>query len=296
MGLARGPDGSVWVGIFSDGPGRGLARFVDGTVRSFVTPTFDGSKFTVFSLRFDRDGNLWVGTANDGVFRVHGNAVDHYERTEGLSGDYVRAFFEDREGIVWAATNNGVDRFHDPRVTTFSAAEGLGADQAVGILASRDGTMWVANADSLDHIDEWYGFLNSHRHGFRVSKSLPCWKTVPETCGQEWMTDSIWLKMGASSAFPNGIIGPLDWSFGLAEDSDGNIWAVCAGAAQLVRIRDFQVQEEFSRAQIPAGRIAPNPQGGIWIATSKGELGLFRNGALHMFLLIQIPRVRSPIR
>ena len=145
MSLARGPDGSVWVGIFSDGPGRGLARFVEGTVRSFVTPTFDGSKVTVFSLRFDRDGNLWVGTNNDGVFRVHGNAVDHYARTEGLSGDYVRAFFEDREGIVWAATNKGVDRFHDPRVTTFSAVEGLGADQAVGILASRDGTIWVAN-------------------------------------------------------------------------------------------------------------------------------------------------------
>src|SRR5271169_4464289 len=74
MSLARGPDGSVWVGVFSDGPGRGLARFVEGTVKSFVTPTFDGSKVTVFSLRFDRDGNLWVGTASAGVFRVHGNA------------------------------------------------------------------------------------------------------------------------------------------------------------------------------------------------------------------------------
>jgi hypothetical protein len=136
---------------------------VEGTVRSFVTPTFDGSKVTVFSLRFDRDGNLWVGTANDGVFRVHGNAVDHYERTEGLSGDYVRAFFEDREGIVWAATNNGVDGFHDPLVTSFSAAEGLGADNAVGILASRDGTIWVANAYSLDRIVD--GTVSSIRTG-----------------------------------------------------------------------------------------------------------------------------------
>ena len=98
MSLARGPDGSVWVGIFSDGPGRGLARFEEGTVKSFVTPAFDGSKVTVFALHFDRDGNLWVGTANDGVLRIHGEAVDHYQRTEGLSGDFVRAFFEDREG------------------------------------------------------------------------------------------------------------------------------------------------------------------------------------------------------
>src|SRR5208283_4173727 len=98
MSLARGPDGAVWIGIFSAGPGLGLARFEAGTVRSFVTPTFDGSKHSVFALRFDHDGNLWVGTANDGVFRVHGNAVEHYARMQGLSGDFVRAFFEDREG------------------------------------------------------------------------------------------------------------------------------------------------------------------------------------------------------
>jgi len=293
MSLARGPDGSVWVGIFSDGPGRGLARFVEGTVRSFVTPTFDGSKVTVFSLRFDRDGNLWVGTANGGVFRVHGNAVDHYERTEGLSGDYVRAFFEDREGIVWAATNNGVDRFHDPRVTTFSAAEGLGADQAVGILASRDGTTWVANAYSLDHI------VNGAVSSIRTGHGLPGQQVaslLEDRAGNMWVgvDDGLYLfKNGSFLRLPERNHRPLGLAFGLAEDSDGSIWAVCAGTAQLVHIRDFQVQEEFTRAQIPASRIAPNPQGGIWIGTRNGDLELFRNGALQKFPIN--PDSKSPL-
>jgi len=293
MSLARGPDGSLWVGVFSDGPGRGLARFVEGTVRSFVTPTFDGSKVTVFSLRFDRDGNLWVGTANEGVFRVHQNAVDHYERTGGLSGDYVRAFFEDREGIVWAATNNGVDRFHDPRVTTFSAAEGLGADNAVGILASRDGTTWVANAYSLDHI------ANGTVFSIRTGHGLPGQQVsslVEDRAGNLWVgvDDALYLvKNGTFLRLPERNHRPLGLAFGLAEDSDGNIWAVCAGTAQLVRIRDFQVQEEFSRAQIPASRIAPNPQGGIWIGTRSGELELFRNGALRKFPVN--PDSKSPL-
>jgi len=164
MSLARGPDGSVWVGIVSKGSGLGLARFEQSSVRSFVTQTFDGSKFGVFALRFDREGNLWVGTDNDGVFRVHGNAVDHYARAEGLSSDFVRTLFEDREGIVWAATSNGVDKFHDPLVTTFSAVEGLGKDWAVGVSASRDGTIWVANAESLDHIEK-NGSISSIRTG-----------------------------------------------------------------------------------------------------------------------------------
>src|SRR6185295_17044950 len=124
----------------------------EGAVRSFVTPAFDGSKLHVFALRFDHDGNLWAGTDSNGVFRVRGNRVERYARTEGLSGGFVRAFLENRDGSVWVATSNGIDKFHDPRVTSFTAAEGLSSDSAVGLLAGKDGTIWVANSDALDHI------------------------------------------------------------------------------------------------------------------------------------------------
>jgi ligand-binding sensor domain-containing protein len=90
MSLARWSDGSVWVGIVSKGLGQGLARFENRAVRSFVTGSFDGSKFGIFALHFDREGNLWVGTDNDGVFRVHGNTVDHYARAEGLSAHSLK--------------------------------------------------------------------------------------------------------------------------------------------------------------------------------------------------------------
>ena len=43
-------------------------------MKPFVTPTFDGSKLSVTSLMFDRDGNLWVGTDAKGLFRIHGNS------------------------------------------------------------------------------------------------------------------------------------------------------------------------------------------------------------------------------
>jgi len=283
MSLARGGDGSLWVGIFSSGAGLGLARLEGGTVKSFVTPAFDGSKITVFSLYCDRDGNIWVGTAKDGVFRVHANKVDHYGRNEGLSGDFVRAFAEDREGIVWAATNNGIDNFHAPHVTTFSVLEGLGRDQAVGILASRDNTIWVANGESLDHIVD--GNVSSIRSGHGLPGQQVS-SLLEDRSGNLWVgvDDGLYLfKNGIFRRLPERNHQPLGLVYGLAEDSDGNIWAVCAGTARLVRIRDFQVQEGLSPEQVPASRIAPNPQGGIWIGTRKGELGLYRNGALQNF-------------
>ena len=282
LALARGPDGSVWAGIYSDGPGLGLAKFEEGTVRSFVTPTFDGSKYPVFSLRFDGHGNLWVGTDRKGIFRVRGNVVDHYGLTESLSGDFVRVLFEDRGGIVWAATNNGIDKFHDPRVTTFSAVEGLGADQAVGILASRDGTIWVANGESLDHI------VNGSVSSIRYKHGLPGQQVsslLEDRAGNLWVgvDDALYLlKDGSFRRLPELNHESLGLVLGLVEDSDGNIWAECSGSTRkLVRIRDFKVQEEFSPPQVPMGRIAADKHGGIWIGTRSAELVLFRNGALQ---------------
>jgi signal transduction histidine kinase len=80
---------------------------------------------------------------------------------------------------------------------------------------------------------------------------------------------------------------PLRLVAGITEDIDGNIWTACAGnPRKLVRIRDFQVREQFLPSQVPAGRtLAPDPQGGIWIGTAKGELARFRHGILERYLL-----------
>ena len=163
--------------------------------------------------------------------------------------------------------------------------EGLARDNAVGILASRDGTIWVANAYSLDHV------ANGTVSSIRTGHGLPGQQVsslLEDHTGRLWVgvDDGLYLfKNGGFRRLPARNHQPLGLVFGLAEDSDGNIWAVCAGTAQLVRIGDFRVQEASTRAQIPAARIAPNPQGGIWIATHKGELGLLRHGALWKFLV-----------
>ena len=280
MALARAKDGSLWVGIKEEG--LGLAQLKDGAVKPFVTPTFDGSKLNVTSLMFDRDDNLWVGTDAKGLFRIHGDSVEHYGHTDGLSGDSVWTFFEDREGIVWAGTTSGIDGFRDPRVTTFSAVQGLGKDLAAGILASRDGTVWVANSGSLDRIKN--GTVSS----IRRSDGLPGDQVAAmfeDRSGNIWVgvDDGLYLfKDGRFRRLPGPNHQPLGMVVGMTEDIDGNIWAECASKpSKLVRIRDFQVREVFPAPQVPAGnKLAPDPHGGIWIVRSK-ELVLFRNGILE---------------
>jgi signal transduction histidine kinase/ligand-binding sensor domain-containing protein len=287
LGLARGPDGSLWVGTFRDGPGRGLGRLTNGIFQPFMTPGFDGSKLRVQSMIFDRDGDLWVSTEGQGIFRIQGNLVDHYGRKEGLSSDTVPAVFEDREGILWAATPDGIDNFRDPRVTSFSASEGLG-DRPMGVLAGRDGVIWVASTGSLDRIEK-----NGAISSIRARDGLPGSQVasmLEDRAGNMWVgvDDGLYLfNDGRFRRLPEPNHKPLGLVVGMAEDIDGNIWAECAGnPGKLVRIRDFQVREEFPASQVPTGRtLAPDPQGGIWIGTLKGDLALFRDGVLKTFPL-----------
>ena len=292
--MARGPDGSLWLGLSAESPGQGLQQLKDGAVKPFAIPPFNGSNFDIGALMFDHDGNLWVGTKAKGIFRVHGNVVEHYDRTNGLSGDSVYALFEDREGIVWAGTTSGVDSFRDPPVVTFSQVEGLGKDLPAGILASRDGTIWVANAGSLDHISN--GSVSSVRAG----KGLPgdqVTRLLEDRVGNLWVgvDDGLYLfKDGRFRRLPEPDHQPLGMVIGLIEDIDGNIWAECRGKSQkLVRIRDFQVREVFFAPQVPAAwMLAPDPHGGIWIATPKGDLVLFRQGVQRKFPLN--PNAKNP--
>ena len=285
--LALAPDGTLWVGILAQGPGLGLGQFKHGAVKPFVTPIFDGSKVEVQATVFDHDGNFWVATAGNGIYRIHENAVEHYGRAEGLSSDTVFDVFEDREGILWAATTNGIDSFRDARVTTFSATEGLGKDAAVGVLASKDGSIWVANDGSLDDIAN--GVVSSIRTG----TGLPGHQVtslLEDRAGNLWVgvDDGLYvLKDGRFRHLPELNHQPLGTVFGLTEDKDGNVWAECVGnERKLVRIRDFAVREEFPTSQVPAGRLlVGDPEGGIWIETAKGDLAHYRDGTVQKFSL-----------
>ena len=183
---------------------------------------------------------------------------------------------------MWAGTSNGVDSFRDPPVTTFSSLEGLGKDGASGVLASRDGSIWVANDGSLDRIAD--GRISSLRTGAGLPGHQVA-SLLEDRAGNLWVgvDDSLYvLKDGRFERIAAPDHKSLGLVVGITEDIDGNIWAACAGnPRKLVRIRDFEVREEFPTSQVPAARtLAPDPQGGIWIATATWDHARFRTGAV----------------
>lgn len=144
--LAQAPDGSVWLSA----PGEGVMR-VD--VPSTHQRWFVGQQ--IGQIMIDRHGSLWM--AGDGLRRLRPTdrgldmdareaerRTEVFRRSDGLSGDEVRAVFEDREGNVWVATSEGIDRFANVIVVKVPAPEGMHSWGTQVLVSTQDGGLWVA--------------------------------------------------------------------------------------------------------------------------------------------------------
>jgi signal transduction histidine kinase len=203
---------------------------------------------------------------------------------DGLSGELVQAFFEDREGNLWVATSKGIDMFHDLRVSSFSTHEGLSIDSADSVLASRDGPIWIGNAGHLE-------VLGPSGVSSQPGKALPGHQVtslLEDHAGRLWVgidnTLSIYQR-GKFSQIKKQDGSPLGMIMGLTEDSENNIWVETHGPpVMLIRIQNLKVREEFAAPPMPPARkLVADPQSGIWLGLVNGDLARFRSGKTEIF-------------
>lgn len=130
------------------GLGLGLQRWMHG-VRKPLNRVLNEKALQVSALFLDHQNALWIGTQDQGIYRLNGDKVDRFTSADGLSSDSVTGFYEDREGDIWIATSEGVDCFRNIRVTTFSVRQGLSSALVDSVVAARDGTIWIGNHGAL---------------------------------------------------------------------------------------------------------------------------------------------------
>jgi len=287
--LAVAADGSLWVGMQLAGQG-GLQHIVDGALKSFVTPKLNGETLGVNALLADRQNSLWVGTTNQGIYRIRGKEVEHFRITDGLSSDSVWTFFEDREGNLWVATSQGLDMFRDLHVSSFSAREGLSENSVNSVLASRDGTVWVGTAGNLEILGP-DGVSSLPR---RVLQGKQVASLFEDRAGHLWvgMDNTLLIyQHGKFREIKKQDGSPVGLTMGMTEDLENNIWVETFGPpGTLIRIQDLKVREDFRAPQMPlAQRLAPDPQSGVWLGLANGDLARYRSGKAETFHFVGHP-------
>lgn len=132
----------LWVGTYR----AGLLASDAGSYNSFSKQPGPYDSSAIWSLCPARDGSLWVGTWDNGLFRLKNGQVSKFDRGNGLSDNTVQSIYEDNDGSLWVGTfSGGLNHFDGRTFTNYGTKDGLDASYITCILRTRDGTLWVGS-------------------------------------------------------------------------------------------------------------------------------------------------------
>ncbi len=150
--------GQIWIGLLH----AGLLRYRNGHFDQFSGKVAGAPKDGVRALLIDRRGRLWVGTSSQGLLRVDNlesgtPAFTTYDRSVGMSSDFVSALTEDLQGRIYAAGAGSVDSL-DPQqqpplqLSRLTTADGMISGKLRVAYRDRHGALWFGGDQGLCRI------------------------------------------------------------------------------------------------------------------------------------------------
>ncbi|HTR78607.1 MAG TPA: two-component regulator propeller domain-containing protein, partial [Gemmatimonadaceae bacterium] len=279
-----------------------ILRFDNDKFDAVLLPAM-GRTVQLDNITRDRDGAIWIGTAATGLLHVHGNRVDAFTHSDGLSGDKDVRVFEDREGSIWAVTTEGIDRFRAQASTTYSALQGF-SGFICSVETDVDGSIWVGTSAGLYrwHDGRVAAYRPRSHDAPSTARSTPApygsLETIevaglPAPRAASLFQDRggrLWLGSSAS-------IGVLDhdrfvsvsesggYVDSIVQDSDGVLW-VARRDAGLQKVSGDRIVQQFAWTGIgprgPAWRLAiDSVRGGVWLGFFSGGIARVVDGRVR---------------
>jgi ligand-binding sensor domain-containing protein/signal transduction histidine kinase len=243
---------------------------------------------SIKDLKKDHDGNLWIATERNGLFRYDPTSGSHTQFLTKLSDDNITALLIDKRGFVWAGTQNGLDRLNPPdgKITRFSHDAGnptsIGSNRIMSLFEDASENLWVGT------VDNGVNKLDLKRSKFNVIRNMPgekpilrqpvVWRVLEDRKGDLWIAANELHRYnrasGKSESFPD--IGRVQT---LAMDAQGNIWVSSRkGLMEMDRngsiIRSFQDRHVGvqATASLLSYALHVDADGIFWIGSQNGHL------------------------
>ncbi|UXI66888.1 two-component regulator propeller domain-containing protein [Tahibacter amnicola] len=229
------------------------------------------SNLTVWALRQDRQGLLWVGTEN-GLMRYDGRRFDVFGPDDGLPNSSINHLAEDPEGVLWVATTRGLAFRNEGR---FVRAPGLPGVNILALAVGPGGHLWAGTAEGpwrrtpggeFERAGDWPGGQVTALWGSpeRGEVWAATW-TGARSDVLQW-ADGTWTAVGGSDDFT---ASPID---ALARDGNGRLWARSLTAlwqhtGEGFRPSPFPVPPIQQKAALYVDQ-----QGRLWVTTEQGPL------------------------
>ncbi len=272
--VSEDKQGGLWLGINN----LGVDCWRNGVLQEYRKGIADPY---VQSVLADRSGNVWVGTARDGLFQLRGDSFTNVQAWPAIS-----AIHEDRKGLLWFGTGAGLECSDSRR---FSKTNGLCANAVQSLADDVTGNLWIGTSGGLN-------FLQGDRlAAFHKANGLPSedvsflyadaenvlWVGTPN--GLARFDGMKWTRYSTEDGLISNHLGYL------AEDAEHYLWIgsnaglmrvskkelndFARGVRKSVACRPYGVEDGLPISQCSAGSqpaACVGRDGTLWFPTIKG--------------------------
>lgn len=254
-----------------------------GTNHLWGKPPWGGSSVT--ALLESRDGQLWAGTLDRGLFVLSPDgSFTQFTHTNGFPHAWVRCLFEDREGTIWAGTGGGgLSAARERRVTMLNAPDEWQKRTIISVSPGAGNSLWIGTEGG--GVYRWNNGRFDHFASECGLKNLFVWSVFEDSRGTAWA--GTWgggMFRQHSDRFepaPAPLNEPIR-ALATYEAQDRSLWI--GTQSGLVRLRDGQADRfatDLSQADVRC--ITEGPDGTIWFGMAGGGLGRLRDGKAEAF-------------
>ncbi len=100
------------------------------------------------AIEIDKDGSLWIGTKDDGLYHLKGEKITHYTVKEGLNELFIRSLGISPGGEIWIGTSSsGIQILKDGKFKDLKD-NGISNDGIKKIAFSEPGLIWLGTPAS----------------------------------------------------------------------------------------------------------------------------------------------------
>lgn len=143
--ICEDASGKLWIGTENGGvsvlePDLERPLFEELEIK---VDTYIGNSFR--KIIESSDGKIWIG-GNKGVTILDGTGAKHFNKKNGLAGNYVFDLHEDINGDIWIATNEGLSIFDGKNFISYNTKSGFPSDDILCIDEDQKGNIWLGTA------------------------------------------------------------------------------------------------------------------------------------------------------
>lgn len=132
---------------------KGITIYEDGNF-SLIDEINGRTLRYIYDIHIASNGDIWIGTESDGVFRYSDGKYSHITKRGGLSSNYIHRIMEDSWGKVWIATDeNGISRFEGEDFRIYNNAHGLPTNEILSLFLDRNDVIWAGTDRGLSSFD-----------------------------------------------------------------------------------------------------------------------------------------------